>query len=371
MLRARKADEEVAGEWAGSVPSPPAFGARSVDRKNAGARTAKPQEEKGAMGEVVLRSIEAGQLVVNAGYVLIGLAVFFVVRMLMQEQESLAAQENLDELRSRKSSSSLVRLTRPLFSQYFLPMVRGKPRFDKLRERYRKSIPAAGLRDEFSPDELIAFKLLLVLLFPVIGGFLQSAELIEVDSELILLSGALGWYYPDFWMKQLTEARQKAILRAMPFVVDLLSLSTEAGLDFTGAIGRVVEKAKPSPLVDEFAQFLKEIKLGASRATGLRDMAARVGMKEFNSFVAILISADQMGASIGKILRQQSEQIRVERMLRAEKAGAAASQKIILPTIVFVFPAIILLIAGPFIVQYFTGGEDSATSQRAIASEER
>src|SRR6185437_3596366 len=102
-----------------------------------------------------------------------------------------------------------------------------------------------------------------------------------------------------------------------------------------GAIGKVVEKANPSPLVDEFGQLLKEIKVGASRADGLREMGARIDMQEMNSFVAILISADQMGASIGKILRQQSEQIRTQRMLLAEKAGAAATQKVMIVMMLF------------------------------------
>lgn len=138
----------------------------------------------------------------------------------------------------------------------------------------------------------------------------------------------------------------------MPFIVDLLALSTEAGLDFVGAIGKVVEKAKLSPLVEEFSQLLKEIKVGASRQEALREMASRIGMTEINSFVAILISADQMGASIGKILRQQSEQIRVERLVRAEKAGAAASQKILLPLVLFILPAVFLMIGAPFVLGF-------------------
>jgi tight adherence protein C len=152
------------------------------------------------------------------------------------------------------------------------------------------------------------------------------------------------------WVNGRVQARQKKILVSMPFIVDLLALSTEAGLDFVGSIGKVVEKAKPSPMVEEFSQLLKEIKVGASRGEALREMALRIGMTEVNSFVAILISADQMGASIGKILRQQSEQIRIERILRAEKAGAAASQKVIIPLVVFILPAVMLMIFGPFIL---------------------
>jgi tight adherence protein C len=186
--------------------------------------------------------------------------------------------------------------------------------------------------------------------FPLVGGLLRAGDFIDIQWYYIVGSGLGGWFYPDMWINGRIQARQKKILISMPFIVDLLALSTEEGLDFVGSIGKVVEKAKPSPLVEEFGQLLKEIKVGSSRAEALREMALRIGMTEVNSFVAILISADQMGASIGKILRQQSEQIRIERILRAEKAGAAASQKVIIPLVVFILPAVMLMIFGPFIL---------------------
>ena len=117
-------------------------------------------------------------------------------------------------------------------------------------------------------------------------------------------------------------------------------------------VGKVVEKANSSPLIDELAQLLKEIKVGSSRQEALREMAARIDMTEVNSFVAILISADQMGASIGKILRQQSDQIRTERMVRAEKAGVAAAQKVLIPLVLFILPAVMLMVFGPFLLSF-------------------
>jgi tight adherence protein C len=115
----------------------------------------------------------------------------------------------------------------------------------------------------------------------------------------------------------------------------------------------VVEKANPSPLVEEFGQLLKELQVGASRAEALREMALRIDMPQINSFVSVLISADQMGAPVGRVLRQQSDAIRSERMVRAEKAGVAASQKVILPLVLFIMPAVLLMIFGPFILGYF------------------
>lgn len=302
-----------------------------------------------------MNAMERGQIVVNAAYLLVGFAAFLLARMLLEEQESRAAQENLADLRDRKASNPLVKLLRPLFTQYIVPVIRGKPFWDAKRKEFKRKVIAAGLKDELTPDEFIAFKLMLVIFFPVVGGALKAGDFIGLEWYYILGSTIAGWFYPNLWVNGRIAKRQQQVLRAMPFIVDLLALSTEAGLDFIGAIGKVVEKATQSPLVEEFGQLLKEIKVGASRQEGLREMAARIGMSEVNSFVAILISADQMGASIGKILRQQSEQIRSERMVRAEKAGAAAAQKVLLPLVLFILPAVMLMIFGPFILGFIYG----------------
>lgn len=295
------------------------------------------------------------ELVLYVAYGLVGVAAFIIARMLLAEQESRAAQESLDA-KDLKTTNTLVKITRPFFNQYVAPTIRGKPFWDDKRKYWRRKIIAAGLKDELTPDEFISFKIFLIAFFPLAGGALKAGDFLDLPWYLFLISPVLGWFYPDFWVKGRAQARQKKILRAMPFIVDLLALSTEAGLDFVGAIGKVVEKAAPSPLVEEFAQLLKEIKVGASRQEAMREMALRIDMPEVNSFVAILISADQMGASIGRILRQQSDAIRSERMLRAEKAGAAAAQKVILPLVVFIVPAVFIMIFGPFVLQLVYGG---------------
>lgn len=291
-------------------------------------------------------------LVLYAAYGLIGLGTFIVARMLLQEQESRQAQENLADNRGSQATNGLVRITKPFFSQYVVPVIRGKPFWEEKRRLYRRKLIAGGVKGELTPDEFIAFKIFLIAFFPLVGGILRAGDFLDVSWPTILLSGVGGWFYPDLWLKGRAQQRQKLIIRAMPFIVDLLALSTEAGLDFVGAIGKVVEKAKTSPLVEEFSQLLKEIKVGSSRQEALREMAARIDMSEVNSFVAILISADQMGASIGKVLRQQSEAIRTERLVRAEKAGAAAAQKVLIPLVLFVVPAVFLMIFGPFALSF-------------------
>ena len=113
----------------------------------------------------------------------------------------------------------------------------------------------------------------------------------------------------------------------MPFCVDMLALSVEAGLDFVAAMSKVVEKGKPGPLIDEFTQVIKEIKIGASRAESLRNMAYRVDLIQITSFTATLIAADSVGASIGPILKNLSKEIREKRSSEAEKKGAQATTK--------------------------------------------
>jgi tight adherence protein C len=294
--------------------------------------------------------------VLGAGYLAVFISTYLVSRMLLSEEARSAASENIGDLRNRKSSSKLVKFTRPFFTQYVVPMVRGKKFWDNRRLDYKRRLITAGLREELTPDELIAYKFFLVFFFPVVGLVLNALGMTSLQWYTILGVGLAGFFYPDFWVSQLIANRQKQILKSMPFIVDLLSLSTEAGLDFIGAIQKVVEKAASSPLVDELGQMLREIKVGSSRSDALREMSNRIGMTEVNSFVAILISADQMGASIGKILRQQSEQIRSERLLRAEKAGAKAASKVLLPSVLFLLPAVLLMVAGPFVLAFFKGG---------------
>ncbi len=304
----------------------------------------------------MLTGMMDSQLVIYTAYGLVFAATFLIARLLLKEQEARQAEERLDDSGSRDDKNFLLKITRPFFTQYVVPMIRGKDIWDVQRRKYRRKLIAGGLKADFTPDEFIAFKFFQILFFPMVGGLLRALEMIDASGLAILASGVVGWFYPDIWLNSRIKYRQKQIRRALPFIVDLLALSTEAGLDFIGAIGRVVEKAVPSPFVEELEQLLKEIRVGSSRAQALREMAERVDMREINSFVAILISADQMGASIGRILRQQSEQVRSDRFIRAEKEGAAAQPKLILVTVMFIFPSVLLMIAAPFVISFFFPG---------------
>src|SRR5690606_22116599 len=139
----------------------------------------------------------------------------------------------------------LVRLTRPVFSQYLVPTIRGKAFWASRRQTLRRKLITAGLKDEITADEFIAFKIFLIVFFPIVGGVLNTIGFIDASFFTLAASAVLGWLYSDLWMRNRIQRRQKEIRKSMPFIVDRLALSTEAGLDFVGAVGKVVEKATP------------------------------------------------------------------------------------------------------------------------------
>jgi tight adherence protein C len=298
---------------------------------------------------------------INIAYIALGLAVYFLVRTVFSDEEKRSAGKALGAYRSDAPDAGnvILRMSRPFFSRYLVPIVEDL-KIEDARKLLKRKLASAGLTEALTPNELYSFKLFLIIGFPILLGFMKFAWELDVPAYAFPISMVIGYYYPDkIWLSSVIKARQDEVRRAMPFVVDLLALSTEAGLDFMGAIGKVVEKAKPSPLIQELETLLKDIKVGASRAEAMRAMAWRIDMMEINSFVAVLVSADEMGASIGKILRQQSEQVRLDRFIRAEKAGAKATQAILLPMILFIIPAVFIIIFGPFILGMRSSGASS------------
>lgn len=300
---------------------------------------------------------QSSEFILLGGYGLAALSAYLLVKTLVQEEAQRSAEDNLGEGGSSSKSGAL-RSVRPFLRQYLVPMIQGKEGWEKKRTNYRRKLISAGLKNDLTADEYISLKLFLVVFLPLAIVMAKVLKLIELDINALVICGSIaaGWMGPDQWLDGIIQKRFKEVKRALPFVVDLLALSTEAGMDFIGAIGKVVEKAKPSPFIEELEQVLKEIKVGSSRSEALQEMAIRLDMREISSFVAILVSAEQMGASIGKTLRQQSDQIRVQRFLEAEKAGAAAVQKLVVVTMVVVLPAVFLMTLGPFLVSAMQDG---------------
>jgi tight adherence protein C len=290
--------------------------------------------------------------------VLVFIAIFLVVRLFMEEQEKFKTSEALEDAENtnkNKTQPFFLKVTKPFYKRYFLPIVQGFKNKQAIKTKYRQKIANAGMLKEITPEEFMALKIFMILGGPFV--FLTVRWILEETWPLTItpIMGVLGYFYPNIWLNGLIAKRGTTILQAMPFIVDMLALSVEAGLDFMAAIQRVIEKAPPSPLVEEFETLIKETKIGSSRAEGLRQMGWRINIIEINSFCATLIAADSVGASIAPILKQLSNELRVKRSSRAEQLGATAATKILIPMIFFVLPAVLVAIFAPMILKMMSG----------------
>jgi len=253
----------------------------------------------------------------------------------------------------------------PLIFRLLLPFVPNldglvmRPAFAKARETADRKLVAAGYEGLLSGREFAAIKILM----PVACGAVWFATLrlfvalsphspVADNLELSLLLGiALLYYFPLLWLRRALTARHNAIQRALPFVLDLLTLSVEAGMDFMSALQRNCERRKLDPLNEELIRMTREIQVGIPRRVALRNMAQRVDLADLRSVAHALIQADELGVSIGAILRIQSDQMRSRRFDRAERLANEAPVKMLFPLMLFIFPAVFIILLGPILRQ--------------------
>ncbi len=159
-----------------------------------------------------------------------------------------------------------------------------------------------------------------------------------------------GYFALDTWLKTRAKRREREIENTLPDVLDLLTISVEAGLGFDAALLKVVEKQK-GVLAEEFLKVLQEIKMGRPRREALRDLGRRNHVEDLSNVVASLVQADQLGIGIGGVLRNQARQIRLKRRQRAEEKAQKAPIKMMIPLVLFVFPSVFIVVLGPALIQ--------------------
>ncbi len=267
-------------------------------------------------------------------------------------------QARLDEFNQRGEQIDLekIELSRPFTERIVFPVAR---KLGEIAIRFTpqnamisiaRNLELAGNPAKLDPTMFLALQFIIAGL---IGGvlilvFSIGGSTFTVGQRILFSVGGfiIGFYMPNLWVKSIIGRRQKEVRKAMPDALDLLTICVEAGLGFDAAMAKVAEKWQ-SELSNAFSRVIQEIALGKVRREALRDMADRIGLPEMTSFVAAVIQSEQLGVSMAKVLRIQSDQMRVKRRQRAEEEAHKAPVKMLIPMALLIFPSLMITLMTP------------------------
>jgi tight adherence protein C len=208
---------------------------------------------------------------------------------------------------------------------------------------------AAGLGRSVSPTSFLAVKGFLALGGLFLGSLIGAGRGFGGLLMGAVMLGALGFLVPDYFLTLKARDRKERVRSDLPDALDLLAVSVEAGLGFDGSMAKINEHME-GPLAEEFGLTLSEMRIGESRGEALKRLSERVDAQELSAFTRAIIQADQLGTSLGRILRVQAADARLRRQAAAEERAMKAPIKMLFPTVLFIFPAMFLVILGPAIL---------------------
>ena len=213
-------------------------------------------------------------------------------------------------------------------------------------DKARRRLLLAGSPNRWTTSDWLGVKIFAALVGGGIGGLLIAL----VDPAMLVIGipvgGVFGFLVPEFWLGRKIAQRKKAITKSLPDALDLLVISVEAGLGFDAAVSRVVAK-QDNALTREFGRVMAEMRVGRARRDALREMIMRTDVPDLTNFVSALIQAEQLGVSVTQVLQVQADQMRVIRRQRAEEQAQQAPLKMLFPMLIFIFPALCIMILGP------------------------
>lgn len=300
---------------------------------------------------------QAVQMQIAFVSILVGIAFFFIfvgIRQLRQER-SVRLNELIDSY-GRAVRARDLELHQPFQDRVLRPILqRAVRRASRLAPasnviKIQEKLMMAGEPWNLSPLDFVGLR----ILSGASGAALAALIIINARKPFLsvvtfTIAGLLtGYLLPSMWLNRRIRARQKAIRKALPDVLDMLTICVNAGLGFDAAVARVVEKWE-NPLTEELERVLYEMRMGLPRAEALRNLANRTGVPELSSFVAIIIQAERLGASIAETLQAQARAMREQRRQWAEEQARKAPVKMLIPLVLFVFPSLFVVILGPAI----------------------
>jgi len=272
--------------------------------------------------------------------------------------------DRLTEYGGRTLTLEEIELSQPFSARVVKPLIRGVAQFvgrfapQRNIQEMRRKLELAGKPYGWGPTEFLGVRGLAGILLATMTFLLLTLTGQYLPKRVLatFVAGGLGFYLlPTLWLSSKISRRQTEIVKALPDALDLLTISVEAGLGFDAAMQKVAEKWE-NELSLAFNRVIQEIQMGKLRREALRDMADRMDVSDVGSFVAAIIQADQLGVSIAKVLRIQSEQMRIRRRQRAEEKAHQAPVKMLFPMVFLIFPALLIVLLGPAILTVMNSG---------------
>lgn len=220
-------------------------------------------------------------------------------------------------------------------------------------EAIEKKLKAANNPFHLGVPGWLIIRIVVLFAFPVIYYFflmkLVDDKILKILVFMIVI--LLGNMLPNMLLNNKIKQRKTKMTQQLPDILDLLTVSVEAGLSFDGAMAKVAEKGQ-SEMSKEFAKAVKEIEIGKTRRAALTDMSLRCDIPDLQVFISSIIQAEQMGVSIGKILRIQAVNIRIKRRQRAQETALKAPVKMLFPLVFFIFPSLFIVLLGPALIRF-------------------
>lgn len=228
----------------------------------------------------------------------------------------------------------------------------------EMLETVERRLQRTGVSFLLTAEQFLGLQAFSIIAWPIVAIVMMT--LMKYDGQwgayIVLGAILLGVAHPNLWLADNRKRRENAIIRGMPTYLDFITMCVEAGLNFQGALQQAMDKAPPSPLKNEFAIVLRDLRSGLSRSDALRRMADRLDIQETTSFVSAVIQAERMGSSLAAVMRVQAEQRRNERFQRAEKMAMEASIKLVGPLILFIFPVTFIILGFPIAMKFLNEG---------------
>ncbi len=293
-------------------------------------------------------------LILLLGVATLGLAAFLVAEVVTlparERAGSLRRAANYGRVRGRAALPGQEDFRRRALQPFLISLARTVLRVSPRAtvESVSLKLLAAGLGRTVSPTAFLATKVLLAGAGVPVGIAVGAVAGKSAGGSVLfgLVFALMGFFAPDSIVTMRARSRRDSIRAELPDALDLLAVSVEAGMGFDGAIAKLAEHMD-GPLVEEFAVMLGEVRIGESRENALKKMAERLAVPEISAFTRSIIQADQLGISLGRILRVQAADTRLRRQSAAEEKAMKAPIKMLFPTVLFIFPAMFIVILGP------------------------